>query len=152
MLASLLLWAAVITADVCPGDATQPCVVRNQAIIEKFVGAVFHLSWACPPPNCPQLPTVYEVEIVESKTIEGDNKPERVRVHTQVPATQLNYDWTPTKAGLYYARIRACVGTDGSNCSIWTNSWDHTQADPTLWPRGFLMRVTLPAATDGGVH
>lgn len=154
MLAELLLAAAaVITGDPCPSnDMSQPCVVHNQAIIEKYVGAVFHLAWACPPPDCPSLPTQYEVEFVETKTVEGDGKPERVRLHVNLPATQLNYDWTPAKAGLYYARVRACIGTDGTNCSIWVNSWDHTQADPAKWPRGFLMRATLPPATNGGVN
>ncbi len=147
MIAELLLSAVVLTTA-CDAGTPQPCVKRNQTVVERYVGANYTLSWPCAPAPCWTTGTWFQVELVDAKLVEPAT-PAPVLQSANIAMPTMSYTFKLARAGLYYARLRAC---DITGCSPWVNSWDPSQTDPTLYPRGFLLRTVLPPATGGGVN
>jgi len=144
MLAALVLTAVLTTA--CPVESAQPCVIREQAIVTKYVGTPYDLAWPCVP-DCWTTATRFEVEINEVKLVDPVTPVTVIRGNVQYPT--LKFTFVLPKAGLYYARVRAC---DAAGCSVWKESWNPTDTDSTKYPRGFLLQTVLAPVTGGGVH
>jgi hypothetical protein len=123
-------------------------VKRNQTIVEKYVGTPYTVSWPCAPLPCWTTATWFQVELVAAKLVDPAT-PAPVLQSANITMPTMSYTFTPAKAGLFYARVRAC---DLTGCSQWINSWDPANTDPASYPRGFLLRTVLPPATGGGVN
>lgn len=88
----------------------------------------------------------------------------------ELPEIERSLGWTPTRAGTYFVKARACrtdVAQDGSDpdseirggtpdewivCSIMIESLDPAHTDPNVYPRGFVMLIKLAPATGGGIE
>lgn len=155
--------------------AGTPCRKFNQATLWVFAGDVRKIGWSEWPDDVATMVLDYELEVLEFPPKDLQVATNRF-IDLQEGTTSL--DWTPIRAGAYWARIRACrsdIAQDGEPiedppgsgnfdipeqrpngawvlCSIWATSIDSTHTSSTEYPRGFIFFATVPPATGGGIE
>lgn len=148
-------------AEPCPSGT---CTVYNQALVWTLTGDLRRLAWA------PHLDDVATMELFyQIALFEFPPKDPQVPVFTaELPESITAQDWTPTRAGVFFVKLRACrtdVIQDGTAqnteqradgswivCSVWAESIDPTYTDPGEYPRGFIIFAQLAPATGGGIE
>ncbi len=150
----------------CP-DGGENCVIYNQSIVWVQTGDDRRLRWGQYQNDLDTMVLEFDVQILEFPPKAGQvpitiaTTPEEIR----------EFNWIPTRAGTYWARVRTCrtdVPQDGSPldgepteqrqdgswilCSIWATSTDATYTNPEIYPRGFIYHAKLPPATGGGIE
>lgn len=125
----------VKTVEVPPAQAVialEPacaeCSKVTAMLIVTETGDVVTLRWE------PVTAESIEVEVLEYPPSPGAVPLARA----QLNGTTETYDWTPSRSGLYYSRMRSC---SGGECSDWSNSYE----------QGYVYYAELAPASGGGV-
>ena len=103
------------------------CVSQNASVIIAKTGQTVPIEWISDSP--------VEIEILEFP--ESENPVPVVR--GQFSDAESSWEWKPSRAGLFFSRVRSCL--DG-NCSEWQNSFE----------QGFLFAIELSAPSGGGIN
>lgn len=103
------------------------CISQNASVLIAKTGQTVPIEWVSNNP--------VEVEILEYPASEN-----AVPVNRAVfSETESLWEWTPTRAGLFFSRVRSCLQ---NSCQEWQNSYE----------QGFLFAIELSAPTGGGIN
>jgi hypothetical protein len=173
LLAFIVLYTAlaifnIVRAQDPPVPLEEPCpsgecTVYNQAFLFAFTGDERMIRWALAQSDVDSMDLFTDVEVFEFP-------PKSIAfpvMTAELPEAERAIGWTPTRAGTYYVKARACrVDGDLANepdaeqhpsrgwilCSIMIESLDPAHTDPVVYPRGFVMLIKIPPATGGGIE
>lgn len=160
----------------CPAsqEPSTPCQIFNQSIVWIQAGDARRLSWSQYQNDVDTMVLEYDVQVLEFPP----KDPQAPILVGTLPEGTTTFDWTPTRAGTYWARARTCrtdIPQDGEPipdetdpsvtyepeqrpdgswilCSRWAVSIDPQDTNAEIYPRGFIYHATLPPATGGGIE
>ncbi len=144
----------------CPsGD----CTIYNQAFLFAFTNDERMIRWSLVQSDVDTMDLFTEIAVFEFPP-KGTAFPV---MKAELPEIERAIGWTPTRAGTYFVKARACR-TDVADpndpdaephpshgviiCSIMIESLDPAHTDPNVYPRGFVMLIKLAPATGGGIE
>jgi hypothetical protein len=149
----------VLLAQPAPPDPAVPleeqcsvsdCVEYNQSLYYALTGADLNLSWGTYQNELDTYDVVWDFEILEFPPKANQLPVVQVRVTDE---STPGYTWVPSKAGLYWGRVRACFADESPEpCSRWSMSLDPVDTDPVRTPRGFFFAIALAAPGGGGIE
>jgi len=146
----------------CPSGA-ENCTIYNQAFIFGLTNAERMIRWSLVQSDVDTMDLFTEINVFEFPP-KGVAFPV---MRAELPEIERSLGWTPTRAGTYFVKARACrtdvPDPDDPNaephpshglivCSIMIESLDPAYTDPNVYPRGFVMLIKLAPATGGGIE
>lgn len=144
----------------CP---TGNCTIYNQAFLFALTNEERMIRWSLVQNDVDTMDLFTEIIVFEFPPKASAFPVMRA----ELPEVERSIGWTPTRAGTYFVKARACrtdVADPGDPdaephpshgviiCSIMIESLDPAHTDPNVYPRGFVMLIKLAPATGGGIE
>ena len=129
LILQLIAFNAVAAVPLQTDCTTSACVVYNQAVVYADVSMPLQFKWD------EVVGNRYALEIVKFPVVSTD-KPAFIY---QIPIGTTSFSTKLDKAGVYYARIRACFG---ATCTPYKFSYEPADTGPK-YPRGFIIVIGL---------
>lgn len=125
-------------------DANQPlaqggCVREPSTIVYGYSGDVRTIRWVPDPVDVPRRANLFY-------TVEIYTWPAGVRVAAFTTMLGIEQQpWTPTRAGMYWAQVNACLSTA---CSAFSSSRDPARTNGVPW----ILVIAIKPPTGGGIQ